>query len=251
LAGDYIHGFKLGHFNVVFSSYYVTVHDSLDGTIKQLPVEPYYFSEPIAGNGRVFFHNSESYVYETDGTVAGTKKISSLTAGEFNYDPYFFAGNNYLLYSVNHANNTELWRIDLNTDTDSLFSVLKPASSPIISPYAFTIGDHLIYARYTSAAGSEYWVYDGLPTGIKEVQSYHPILMSPNPAENKLTLTFEQGAMVHGEVFIFNTAGQSVSKASVYSDHLDLDITGFNPGQYFIRLISGNEIQYSGSFVKK
>ena len=230
LTGNYNHGFKLGHLNIVFSDFDIMVYDSLDGTSKLLPVEPYYFSEPVSNAGKVYFHNSDSYIYETDGN-GGTKKISSLTTGSLNYDPYLFATDDFLLYSTNNGNNTELWTVDLTTDLDSLFSTIKRSSNNNFSLNAFMSGEHLIYARSTTAEGYEYWVYNPLPTGIRDLTASHPLMLSPNPAENELIISFDSEIPAQSSLSIFNVTGQIVFRSAIDADQMRLDISSFIPGQ--------------------
>jgi hypothetical protein len=251
LTDDYNYGFKLGHLNVVFSSYEIMAYDSMDKTSKLLPVDLYYFTEPISHNGKVYFHNTDKYVYESDGTMAGTKKIGSQATGALNYDPYLFATDQFLLYSADRGNNTEFWSIDLNTDVDTLFSVIKPASNANFVPNAFLSGNHLVYARSTSAEGNEYWVYDPMTSGTKDLTSTHSITISPNPADLEVRITFDDVIPAYTNLSIYNVSGQIVLRSHIEADQLKLYISQFIPGQYYLQLESSNGIQYGGSFIKK
>jgi len=250
LAGDYIHGFKLGQYHVLFSTYYIALYDSSDGSALELFVEPSYFSEPIANQEYVFFHNADGYVYQTDGTPSSIKKISSKTIGSLNYDPYLFATDDVLLYSTNQGNNVELWVVDLATSMDSLFNIVKPYGYQI-DPYAFKAGDHIVYARYTAMEGNEYWVYTPLQTGVKDIWSTTQLIMSPNPVENELTITLDQEIPLHSRLFIYTSAGQLMRSSHVETQQMRVDLTGFSAGQYFIRIETGSGIRFGGVFVKK
>ena len=250
LSSDYNHGFKIGHLNVVFSAFDIVVYDSLDKSTKNLPVEPYYFSEPISNSTKVFFHNNASYLYETDGTAAGTKKISSLTAGEFNYDPFLFYTQDLVLYSANRNSNTELWIIDLNTYTDSLFSVIKPSNNPIVNPYAFRTGDHIIYPRYTATYGREYWVYNLFTTATKDLPGFQPISISPNPFTDEVNVFLGNNNPGSSNLSVYNTSGQMLMNQIIYADHYKLNMQGLNPGLYIIQVVTSDGVKYRGTAVK-
>ncbi|HSF90023.1 MAG TPA: T9SS type A sorting domain-containing protein [Saprospiraceae bacterium] len=250
LTGDYIHGFKLGQYHVLFSTFYVGLYDSSDGSGLELFVEPSYFSEPISNGEYVFFHNTDGYVYRTNGIPSSIKKISTKTTGTLNYDPYLFATDDVLLYSTNQGNNVELWVVDLATSTDSLFNIVKPYGFQI-EPYAFEAGDHIVYARNTTLEGNEYWVYAPLQTGVKDIWNTTQLVISPNPVENELTITLDQEIPIHSRLSIYTAAGQLVRTSPIETQQLHVDLTGFNSGQYFVRIETGSGTRYGGSFVKK
>jgi hypothetical protein len=250
LTGDYIHGFKLGQYHVLFSTFYIALYDSADGSALELFVEPSYFSEPIANQEYVFFHNTDGYVYRTDGTPSSIKKISSKTTGSLNFDPYLFATDDVLLYSTNQGNNVELWVVDLATSMDSLFNIVKPYGFQI-DPYAFKSGDHIVYARYTAMEGNEYWVYSPLPTGAEDIWGSLQLVLSPNPVENELTITLGEEIPSNSRLSIYTALGQLVWTSLTDKQQMQVDLTGFNSGQYFIRIDTGSGVRYGGSFVKK
>ncbi|HEY3387339.1 MAG TPA: T9SS type A sorting domain-containing protein, partial [Saprospiraceae bacterium] len=250
IGGDFIHGFKLGQYHVVFSTYYVALYDSSDDSGVELFVEPYYFSEPIANDQYVFFHNIDGYVYRTDGTPASTKKISASTIGSSNYSPYLFATPDVLLYSSNQTN-VELRIIDLDSEVDSLFSSIWLNGGQIIDPYVFEAGGNIVYAKNTSAEGREYWVYDPLQTGVRDLLDANQISLSPNPAENELIISFGDEMPANSSLSIYNAKGQIVWNSPISSGRLLVDISGYSSGQYFIQLQTNKGNQYGGTFVKK
>ena len=250
LNGDYFHGFKIGQKHVVMTDFSMFVYDSATATSSELPVEPYYFSEPIANGPKVFFHNSQSYVYETDGTPTGTKKISSLTAGESNYDPYVFATEDQLLYSVNNAGNTELWIVDLVTGADSLFTRVKSASSFYIQPYVFKAGDNIVYARYTSAEGREYWVYNPGPTATHDPVPHIDLRLVPNPATHELELSFGDDLLSLTKLTLFNSEGKPVKEIPIDQKQMKIDLHQVSPGLYYVQVSNDRQVFNGGSFVK-
>ena len=250
IAGDFIHGFKLGQYHVVFSTYYVALYDSSDDSGVELFVEPYSFSEPIANKESVFFHNIDGYVYKTDGTPSSTKKLSTMTIGTSNYSPYLFATDDVLIYSTEQVD-VELRIVNLHTGLDSLFNAIWFNGGQIIDPYVFEAGGKIVYARNTTAEGREYWVYDPLQTGVRDLLDANQISLSPNPAENELIISFGDELPANSSLSIYNTTGQVLWSSAISSNRQLVDITGFTPGQYFIQLQTSKGSQYGGSFVKK
>ena len=251
VTGDYIHGFKLDHLHILFTSLDIAVYNSLTGFGTELALEPYYFSEPISDAGNVYFHGDDGYVYRTNGTQSGTKKISSTTIGATNYDPYLFASEDIVLYSTDQGNDTELWIVHLESELDSVFNTIKPSWGFIIEPYAFLAGGNIVYGRYTQTDGREYWVYNQLPTGVKDLPESHSITLSPNPVEDEVIITFGEELPANTSLSIYNAAGQILWHSPVSKDKQVVDITGFSSGQYFIHIRTDEGNQYGGSFVKR
>ncbi len=251
LAGSYIHAFRLSNLNVVFSNFDVMVYDSLLGSTVQLSKEFNYFSEPVSNGSKVFFHEDDDFVYETDGTVAGTKKISSTTLGNLNFDPYLFASGNNLFYNTRQPTGHELWVVDLDSGLDSLFSVYKPATAFSINPFMINVGDHLLYAKSTNADGREFWVYDDTPTSVRNLVDAHKIIISPNPADHEVIISFDTDTPLNTNVSIYNTSGMLMGRSKLTSNQIRFNISNFVPGQYFLQINSNTDVQYLGAFIKQ
>ena len=252
LSGEFIHGFKLGRRNVVFSDFDLMVYDSLTKTSVSIPIAPYYFSEPISYNGKVYYHDDFGHlVYETDGTIIGTKKIGSTPTGSFNYDPYLFANGDKLFYSANVGSNTELWVIDLNTDADSSFSKIQPASISYITPEVFSVGQFLVYARETTAEGSEYWVYDPMTTAVHDPNPIQPLTIIPNPAAEEIHFAFDGNLPASSMLLIYDATGKIVSEAKSILNEVSMDVSALSPGRYFVDVKNKSEVLFKGSFIKE
>jgi hypothetical protein len=249
LSGDYNHAFRVNNRNLVFSGYDILVYDSTSGASTLLPVAPSYFSEPILHNEKVYFHNDGSFVYETDGTSTGTKKISSKTVGSFNFDPYLFGKDDKLYYSTNQGDNTELWEIDLTTVLDSSFSVIKPAASSIIEPFAFEAGGNLVYAKYTTSLGNELWVYNSLPTAVKDNLLQDQVNIFPNPAINEIYIHFNEEIPSGSQLFLYNAEGNCIKKQPISGKEFRLNIGEFSQGIYFMQ-INSDKGYFTSRFLK-
>jgi len=69
----------------------------------------------------------------------------------------------------------------------------------------------------------------------------------PNPAVDEIQIDLNE--FVSGELFIYNLLGEIVGREEIYSANIHLDISGLEPGQYFIR-INNPEESYTATFTK-
>ena len=68
------------------------------------------------------------------------------------------------------------------------------------------------------------------------------LFIYPNPANNSINIVTNEFNV--GELKIFNTNGQLVYKdalESIKENNLDIDITSFSPGIYFVQLTVDNQ----------
>jgi hypothetical protein len=210
-----------------------------------------YFSEPVSSDNKVFFHEDDDFVYETDGTVPGTRKISSITLGTNNFDPYLFASDNKLFYNTRQPAGYELWVVDLASGMDSLFSLYQPVTTFNIDPYMFNAGDHLLYAKNTNADGREFWVYDDSPTAVRNLVNAHKIIISPNPADNEIFVSFNTDIPLNTNVSVYSTSGILMERSPLTSKQIQFNISDYVPGQYFLQINSKTDVQYLGAFIKQ
>lgn len=69
----------------------------------------------------------------------------------------------------------------------------------------------------------------------------------PVPANSELTLAWNEERTV--EIAIYNVNGALIAKQNVSGDHYQLNLSDFESGNYFYRLLDGNMILSSGKFV--
>ena len=118
-----------------------------------------FFDKPIENNGRIFFHDSDNYVWVADATTKKAKKISTESAGKSNYDPVLFAKGDSLFYTTQNSNGEEWRAINLKNNKDSLFTNFRIYNSTTVNPTMAILGNQLIFSRITDAEGSELWTY--------------------------------------------------------------------------------------------
>jgi hypothetical protein len=248
--GDYYGGFNMGNQHAVFSYTYIYVYNHDNGGITTIFDDVDFFTEPIEHNGKVYFH-SNGFVYETDGTIAGTKKISTNTAGNSITGAHIFPTNDLLLYTSEQGGNTTLRVVHFQTGVDSLFSNIKASNDQNLQPYAFQVNDNIIYARITSTHGREYWTYTEPTSGTHDFEEILSLSLSPNPAFDELIILLDAQTTPADKIFVYNTMGQRMPTAIKEGENIRLDISGFSQGLYFVEITLDKTTRYFGSFVKQ
>jgi hypothetical protein len=69
---------------------------------------------------------------------------------------------------------------------------------------------------------------------------YKNFIVYPNPAQNQITIElaeFRNGATVE----ITNMLGQLMAKTSARDKKVNVDVSGYKGGVYFVKVISGNK----------
>ncbi len=74
------------------------------------------------------------------------------------------------------------------------------------------------------------------------------ILLYPNPANNNITLQFQNNNNLAGQIYLCNHLGQIVQSTRVVAKQQQLDISSLQPGLYFIRLAGTSAVK---KFVKQ
>jgi hypothetical protein len=131
-------------------------------TVETIESDKYFFSKPIASSTKIFYHDSDNFVWSIDAATKTTKKISKFSAGSSNYDAILFANGDSLFYSLENANGVEWNAVNLKTGKDSLFANYNMSPNSFYDPSMAAIGGQLILPRFTDANGAELWVFNSI-----------------------------------------------------------------------------------------
>lgn len=82
---------------------------------------------------------------------------------------------------------------------------------------------------------------------VPELTQENKNVIWPNPAMDKINVQFEQAKK--GEILIYNAYGGIVKRCD-FKYSLEINITNYDTGIYFVIFASGNETQNLGSFIK-
>ncbi|NNC85945.1 MAG: T9SS type A sorting domain-containing protein [Bacteroidia bacterium] len=91
-----------------------------------------------------------------------------------------------------------------------------------------------------------------MATGIGEVSSIKPLLVYPNPANGKITISAKGLSWSKAKISLYNTFGQLVLEENVsqkYNSEYTLDVHAFSKGLYHIVVVEGADNRYSSSII--
>jgi hypothetical protein len=89
----------------------------------------------------------------------------------------------------------------------------------------------------------------GGAAGLFETGRYETLLIRPNPARESVCIEPRQGE-TGGRVSVFGPQGDKVFEQDINGFPLRMDLSGFAPGIYLIR-IDGDRIRYSGKIIRE
>ncbi|WP_148707450.1 PKD domain-containing protein [Chitinophaga skermanii] len=80
------------------------------------------------------------------------------------------------------------------------------------------------------------------------------VLLYPNPATSRIRLDIKKNEIKSGMVYIMNSSGSMVKQYNIgnitNSYNLDIDVSNFAAGIYYIKLVGANGVNYTTNFVK-
>ena len=252
LPGNVYDALKIKQYNVVFADDGVVVYDSIKNEIVDLELIPELFSIPVSYGDMVYFHDDDGYVYETNGTLNGTKKISSRTTGNLNFVPSLHAHAGIVYYNRNTLSNMEWWAINTATGLDSLFAIIQFTTDQLYRPVMFSVGFNTVYDKYTYTEGREFWVYTRYPTSIRDENRINSLFtVYPNPASNAVYINFHDDTLSEIELAIYNSTGALIKIETIRDLSKGINVENFSSGGYYFIIKGENGKFYFGSFLKK
>lgn len=105
----------------------------------------------------------------------------------------------------------------------------------------------LVYFR----KGDEEWGEELMLVGIVEDIESNNFVIYPNPVQNQLHISTEIIGQKPSLIDIYNSTGQMVKSLSVSSSHLNIDMTPFSKGFYYVNLVDENGIALAKQKVLK
>jgi ELWxxDGT repeat protein len=250
LFGDIRRAFKSGDFYYLATTDELLRYDKSTNTLTTLNSNYDYFSEPVLQDEKLYFTAKDKQVWETDGTVAGTKKRSTAGIGNFNYDPRIWVHGDSLFYFSDAAGKA-IRLVDLNTSTDTLFATVFQSSGLVLIPRLWKFGNTFVYPKSTAANGYEIWASPmPLLTGVfNPTANREPLLLTPNPTSGICRLP-AQLQDTEAVIRIFDENGRLVATRNLDGNTL-LDLSTQATGIYSVVVETKNGKIYSGSVVRK
>lgn len=249
IFGDVRRAYKNGDFYYLLTNDEVLRYNKSTNAVVTLQSENYYFGEPVLNNGKLYFIADDLQVWETDGTIAGTKKLSVAGIGEYNYDPRIWVYGDTLFY-YSDATDIIIYMIDLNTGVESLFLDVFPSSGFVEIPRLWKFGETFVFPRYTLANGTELWASPKPISGVLDAgQNTVPMPLSPNPTTGfcRLPEVLRDQAV---QVRVYDLNGRQVLQRAVNGDTM-LDLSNCFPSVYVVVAEDKDGKRHCGTVVKR
>jgi hypothetical protein len=237
LPGELFDAFSINHLQIVFTKTAVVVFNALTDSVYALPVTPLYndgyiWAEPILYHDKVYFHGADQHIYETDGTIDGTKSIASSTVGH--RDPYLFGFNNTLFYNAAYDDDLVLRAYDLSTGLDTVFALVHHGVFGQMVSHILNVGERLLYKTYSNEHGREWYVYDPYLTATKGEEPRRRPEVFPNPAQADIQIRGVEGQQVF--VSMMDVHGKILFEDN--SNTRQYDVSNLQPGYYWLKVAS-------------
>ncbi len=134
--------------------------------------------------GSLFYFQSNNTLFKTDGTEAGTVQVK--TTGDIPQNPYWFKDMGGVLYFLasTPAAGEELWRSDGTDAGTVMVKDINPGTASG-SPYVYemiSVGGLLYFSATTAANGRELWKTDGTEAGTVQVRDINSGTAGSEPA---------------------------------------------------------------------
>ncbi|MFN6570365.1 ELWxxDGT repeat protein [Dendronalium sp. ChiSLP03b] len=109
-------------------------------------------------------------LWKSDGSVAGTTKVTNINPGSFNPDKLTAFGSKLLFSADDGTNGRELWVY--NGTTATLVSNINPGSASSNPKNLTVVGNKAFFTADDGTNGVELWVYDGTTVSlVKDIYS--------------------------------------------------------------------------------
>lgn len=216
----------------LFSQYDVAVYNPITQTTKDLASNVDYFGQQVLHNGKVYYH-VQGGIWETNGTVAGTKKLDVTPLGSSFYSPQMLAHDSLLYYTVSAASGLELWSKNLNSGANIKITDIFPNNGLIAQPILEVLNGQLVFSRQTTAQGLELWKFGNPPSGVFDLTGAKPLALFPNPASDYVVLDLSLDEL-GGRLSIFDQQGRIVRQVEQMAA-AQVPLAGLGEGVYWLR----------------
>ena len=210
------------------------------------------FTAPFSYKGKLYFSVSksapnftyDSYMWESNGTVSGSKQISNLGKFRLNLMP-LNAGDSVFYI----GNDNSLMMIDLKTKTErEITKVYSDMSGVSIEPIITVINNKLVFSKYTSVLGTELWAFNlNVASSLNNALGIESIKVHPNPATNYLNVALEKN--VNANFVISNSVGQIIQHGTV-NQNSQISLEALSSGLYFINIQTEGKVG-TAKFIKQ
>lgn len=248
LFGDVRRAFKSDNFYYLATDSELYRYDKATNDLTLLQDEYDYFGEPVLAGEKLYFTAKDNQIWETDGSQAGTRKLSVTGIGNFNYDPRIWVFGDSLFY-FSDVSGKQIRMIDLNTSEDILFADVFQSFGLILIPRLWKFGQTFVFPRNTDAAGYELWASPKPFTSLfSPAADAEPLVINPNPVSGICRLSGLPADVVI-QVRLVDVKGRLVMEMNGPANPT-LDLGALPQGVYTVIATDGQGKTYLGKAVK-
>jgi ELWxxDGT repeat protein len=186
-------------------------------------------------------HGSELWVYDGSNNPSMVKE---LVPGKSGLNPRNFTVYDNILYFSGfdaEGHGEELWMYDGVNDPTMVID-LRLGSLGSEPCYLTVFNDMLYFQAIDGEHGRELWslTNEDSPSGNTDAISYLSLQVYPNPAIDKINISFNRGSF--NSISIYGISGNIVSNQEIKAEenNVSLDISHIPSGIYFVKLISND-----------
>jgi trimeric autotransporter adhesin len=129
----------------------------------------YYYKTRFVSGGNLYFASSDATygteLWKTNGTAAGTTRLTDINPGTGNSAPAMGAiMNGFLYFSANDGTNGyQIWKIPLGGGTATRVTNIDGGTTGADPMWLTAVGNTLFFSAYSGLNGRELWKTDGVP----------------------------------------------------------------------------------------
>lgn len=222
---------------------------ALVANIVPFKADNFYTDLWAAYKGKVYFaasdpmNNKGVELYESDGTIAGTKLFMDLNSGSGDGMPYNFVVYHDILYfsATSASAGNELWQSDGSVIGTKMIADINTGTGSSNPQHITGLGDKLYFFASDGKTGYELWKYGGAKVGVQNVLRDHSLYLYPHWASQYVELQYEEGSA--DQVIISNLNGCQVKDIKLSGSIGHLDVQELSPGYYILSLYhEGNRV---------
>ncbi|MEP7196776.1 MAG: T9SS type A sorting domain-containing protein [Saprospiraceae bacterium] len=230
-----------------------------NGTLRIPKITPYRFNNVYTDfwttyKGKMYFAAKDSTdkgveLYESDGSVAGTKLFMDINLGSGDSYPANFKVFNQILYfsANNGISGNEFWQTDgtqLGTKLIADINVGVGSSDP---QYFTGLNNELYFSATDGLTGHELWKYSDAKVAVSNLKNKIDLNLFPTITSGKINLESTDLNSITS-ICISDLNGKVWSKLEKIKNEFNLDLPN---GIYFIAFYNGNSMIHSQKIILK
>ncbi len=215
-VGRPLYYYSAGNFDTIFTS------STLPWTVADVAVDDSGYAWCFLGHDNPYITTDSIYVFSPTGQIVHQYAFSMITAGA--YGATFINGALYLGIESSQTYVNKLYRLTLNGNT-------MTAGQAISLPYL----------NSTDMASCNN--HPAL-SGVVNIPVTSPVRLFPNPANSVLNIVLQEPCAVS----VFNVTGQQIYYKPLANGNLNMDVSSFADGLYFLQATTPNGQHASQKF---